>query len=119
DADASRRRRSGGAHRCRRARPRRRRGRRARPRVPGALPGVPQGERMTLKVEGLEPTFRHIDDADMTWQKVRRQRNPDGSEGTALEKWFAFSAEPQYLSLIAECTPGMIVRRHGHFSRPE
>ena len=31
------------------------------------------------------------------------------------EKWFAFSADPPYLSLYAEYDPGMIVRRHGHY----
>jgi hypothetical protein len=70
----------------------------------------------SLPIPGLQPTFRHIDDPDVTWQKVRRQRNADGSEGTVVEKWFAFSPDPQYLSLLAEYSPGMIVRRHGHYS---
>jgi hypothetical protein len=52
----------------------------------------------------------------MGFQKVRAQRNADGSEAFVREKWFAFSNEPQYLSLYAEYDPGMIVRRHGHFS---
>ena len=69
----------------------------------------------TPKIEGKEPIFRHLDDPDMKWQKVRRQQNADGSEGTVLEKWFAFSPDPQYLSLYAIYSPGMIVRRHGHF----
>jgi hypothetical protein len=68
------------------------------------------------RVPGLEPTFRHLDDPDVTWQQVRRQRNADGSEASVWEKWLAFSPDPQYLSLYARYDPGMIVRRHGHFS---
>lgn len=63
-----------------------------------------------------EPTFRHLDDADVPWQEVKRQRNADGSTSSVWEKWFAFSADPQYLSLYARYDPGMIVRRHGHNS---
>ena len=63
------------------------------------------------KIPGKEPIFRHLDDPDMKWQKVRRQRNADGTEGTVIEKWFAFSPDPQYLSLYAIYSPGMIVRR--------
>jgi hypothetical protein len=63
-----------------------------------------------------EPTFRHLDDADVPWQQVKRQRNADGSESSVWEKWLAFSADPPYLSLYARYDPGMIVRRHGHFS---
>jgi hypothetical protein len=70
----------------------------------------------SLPIPGKEPTFRHADDPDVTWQKVRRQQNADGSEGTVVEKWFAFSPDPQYLSLLAMYSPGMIVRRHGHYS---
>lgn len=65
---------------------------------------------------GVEPTFRHLDDPDMRWQQVRRQRNADGTEASVWEKWLAFSPDPQYLSLYAKYDPGMIVRRHGHFS---
>lgn len=68
------------------------------------------------KVEGREPIFRHLDDPDMAWQQVKRQRNADGSESSVWEKWFSFSPDPQYLSLYAKYDPGMIVRRHGHFS---
>jgi hypothetical protein len=68
------------------------------------------------RVPGREPTFRHLDDPDVTWQQVRRQRNADGTEASVWEKWLAFSPEPQYLSLYAKYDPGMIVRRHGHFS---
>jgi ChrR-like protein with cupin domain len=60
--------------------------------------------------------FRHLDDPDVTWQQVRRQRNADGSESSVWEKWLAFSPDPQYLSLYARYDPGMIVRRHGHYS---
>jgi hypothetical protein len=63
-----------------------------------------------------QPTFRHLDDADVPWQQVKRQRNADGSESSVWEKWFAFSPDPQYLSLYARYDPGMIVRRHGHHS---
>jgi hypothetical protein len=66
--------------------------------------------------ESREPTFRHLDDADVPWQQVRTQRNADGSTSSVWEKWFAFSADPQYLSLYARYDPGMIVRRHGHYS---
>jgi hypothetical protein len=62
------------------------------------------------------PTFRHLDDPDVTWQQVKRQRNADGSESSVWEKWLAFSADPPYLSLYARYDPGMIVRRHGHYS---
>src|SRR3954447_20087542 len=68
------------------------------------------------KVPGREPVFRHLDDPDVTWQQVKRQRNADGSEAAVWEKWLAFSPEPQYLSLYAKYDPGMIVRRHGHYS---
>ncbi len=68
------------------------------------------------KVPGLEPTFRTLDDPDVPWQEVRTQRNADGTTASVWEKWFAFSADPQYLSLYAKYDPGMIVRRHGHYS---
>jgi hypothetical protein len=68
------------------------------------------------RVPGLAPIFRHLDDADVPWQQVKTQRNADGSISSVWEKWFAFSPEPQYLSVYARYDPGMIVRRHGHFS---
>ncbi len=68
------------------------------------------------KVVGKEPVFRHLDDPDVPWQPVRAQRNADGSESFVHEKWLAFSPDPQYLSIYARYDPGMIVRRHGHFS---
>ena len=63
-----------------------------------------------------EPVFRHLDDAEVPWQKVKAQRNADGSESAVWEKWLAFSVDPLYLSLYARYDPGMIVRRHGHHS---
>jgi hypothetical protein len=68
------------------------------------------------RVEGKEPIFRHLDDPDVPWQAVKAQRNADGSEAQVREKWLAFSPDPQYLSLYAQYDPGMVVRRHGHFS---
>ena len=67
------------------------------------------------KIPGREPVFRHLDDADVLWQQVKRIRRADGSEASVWEKWLAFSPEPQYLSLYARYDPGMIVRRHGHY----
>ena len=63
-----------------------------------------------------EPIYRHLDDPDLAWQQVKRQRNADGTESSVWEKWLAFSPDPQYLSLYARYDPGMIVRRHGHNS---
>src|SRR6187551_708847 len=63
-----------------------------------------------------EPIFRHLDDEELPWQEVKRQRNADGSTSSVWEKWFAFSGEPPYLSLYGRYDPGMIVRRHGHRS---
>ena len=69
-----------------------------------------------VKGPGLEPIFRHLDDPDMGWQEVKRIRNADGSTSSVWEKWLAFSPDPQYLSLYARWDPGMVVRRHGHYS---
>ena len=69
-----------------------------------------------VKVEGLEPTFRHLDDPDLGWQQVKAVRNADGSTSSVWEKWLAFSPDPQYLSLYAKWDPGMVIRRHGHYS---
>ena len=63
-----------------------------------------------------EPVFRHLDDPDVPWQEVKRQRNADGTTASVWEKWLAFSPDPQYLSLYARYDPEMIVRRHGHNS---
>jgi len=69
-----------------------------------------------IKIPGVEPTFRHVDDADMSWQQVKAVRNADGTTSSVWEKWLAFSPDPQYLSLYARWDPGMVIRRHGHFS---
>lgn len=53
---------------------------------------------------------------DVPWIAVRSQRNADGSESHVWERWIAFSTEPLYLALFARWDPGMIVRRHGHYS---
>ncbi len=77
--------------------------------MPEAVPSSP-------KREGLEPTFRHLDDPDVPWQAVKAQRNADASVSHVWEKWLAFSPDPQYLTIYAKYDPGMVVRRHGHFS---
>ncbi len=69
-----------------------------------------------VKVPGLEPTFRHLDDPDMGWQQVKSIRRADGTTASVCEKWLAFSPDPQYLSLYARWDPGMVIRRHGHHS---
>jgi len=67
------------------------------------------------RIEGKAPVFRGFDDPEVPWQNVKAQRNADGTTSYVREKWFAFSADPPYLSLYAEYDPGMIVRRHGHY----
>jgi tRNA (Thr-GGU) A37 N-methylase len=62
------------------------------------------------------PIFRHLDDDDVPWQRVKSIRTADGTETSVWEKWLAFSAAPPYLTLYARYDPGMIVRRHGHYS---
>ncbi len=68
------------------------------------------------KVPGLEPMFRHLDDPDVPWQQVRAVRLADGRVASVREKWLAFSPDPLYLSLYARWDPGVIQRRHGHYS---
>ena len=71
----------------------------------------------TPRIDGLEHTIVHPDGpGDVPWIPVRSQRNPDGSESHVWEKWIAFSVDPLYLALFARWDPGMIVRRHGHYS---
>ena len=65
------------------------------------------------EIPGLEPVFRHLD--DVGWQQVRTQMHRDGQK-SVWEKWLAFGRDPQYLSLFARWDPGMVVRRHGHYS---
>ena len=81
-----------------------------------AAPACRSRPRRRRKREGLEPTFRHLDDPDVPWQAVKAQRNADGSVAHVWEKWLAFSPDPQYLTIYARYDPGMVVRRHGHFS---
>lgn len=69
-----------------------------------------------VRVPGLAPIFRHLDDPDVPWQQVKSIANADGSVSSVWEKWLAFSADPQYLSLYAKWDPGMVIRRHGHYS---
>jgi hypothetical protein len=63
-----------------------------------------------------EPTFRSIDDPAMAWQQVKTVGHADGSTSSVWEKWLAFSPDPLYLSLYAKWDPGVVVRRHGHYS---
>jgi hypothetical protein len=70
----------------------------------------------SVKVPGLEAGFRHLDDSDITWQQVKSIRLADGTTASVWEKWLAFSPDPPYLSLYAKWDPGMVVRRHGHYS---
>ena len=42
------------------------------------------------KIPGREAVFRHLDDADVPWQQVKRIRRADGSEASVWEKWFGF-----------------------------
>lgn len=72
---------------------------------------------VTGRVPGMEPRFSSQDqEGEIPWIPVRSQRNADGSESHVWEKWVAFSVEPMYLALFARWDPGMIVRKHGHFS---
>lgn len=64
----------------------------------------------------MEPVFRHIDDPDVPWVEVKRQRNADGTTSSVWEKWLAFRDDPPYLSLYARYDPHMLVRAHGHRS---
>ena len=78
--------------------------------------GTLSGVNTSPKIPGAKPVFRHIDDPEVPWQAVKAQRNADGSDSFVHEKWLAFSPEPAYLSLYARYDPGMVVRRHGHYS---
>ena len=62
------------------------------------------------------PLIRRLEDPCIPWQRVKAQRNADGTESSVWEKWLAFRADPPYLSLYARYDPGMVVRRHGHRS---
>jgi hypothetical protein len=67
----------------------------------------------TPEVPGLAAVFRHLD--EVPWQQVKTQMHPDGQR-SVWEKWLAFRRDPAYLSLYARYDPGMVVRRHGHYS---
>ena len=64
----------------------------------------------------VTPTFHHIDDDEVPWVEVKRQRNADGTTASVWEKWLAIGEDPPYLSLYARYDPHMIVREHGHRS---
>ena len=69
------------------------------------------------RIPGKSPSFTDMnDDAEVPWIPVKSQRNPDGTESHVWEKWVAFSEDPMYLALFARWDPGMIVRKHGHYS---
>lgn len=69
------------------------------------------------RLEGLEHKIVHPGGPnDVPWIPVRSQRNADGSVSEVRERWVAFSVDPLYLALYASWDPGMIVRRHGHYS---
>ncbi len=70
------------------------------------------------RIPGRSPRFssQFEEEEDIPWIPVRSQRNKDGSESHVWEKWVAFSVEPMYLALFAKWDPGMIIRKHGHFS---
>ena len=70
-----------------------------------------------VKIPGVGPTFRHVDDADMSLAAGQGcPERADGTTSSVWEKWLAFSPTPQYLSLYARWDPGMVIRRHGHYS---
>ena len=81
-----------------------------------AMAHAPDDEERTVKVPGLEATFRHLDDPEVPWQEVKRMARSDGSTASVWEKWLAFSPDPTYLSFYARWDPGMVIRRHGHHS---
>ena len=72
--------------------------------------GAAGGDRRLTRV-GSGPRFTHLD--DLEWQEVRRQQHGDRTV-SVWEKWPEYS--DNYLSVYARYDPGMIVRRHGHFS---
>jgi hypothetical protein len=69
------------------------------------------GERPSPKVEGLQSLMTHV--SDYEWTDVKHQQNADGSVSVVREKWPIL--QPDFMSAYIEYSPGMIVRRHGHF----
>ncbi|MEJ6511544.1 MAG: hypothetical protein QNL59_03075 [Actinomycetota bacterium] len=69
------------------------------------------GERPSPKVEGLQSLMTHV--SEYEWTDVKHQQNADGSLSVVREKWPIL--QPDFMSAYIEYSPGMIVRRHGHF----
>jgi hypothetical protein len=69
------------------------------------------GERPSPKVDGLQSVMTHV--SDFEWTDVKHQQNADGSVSVVREKWPIL--QPDFMSAYIEYSPGMIVRRHGHF----
>jgi hypothetical protein len=69
------------------------------------------GERPSPKVDGLQSLMTHV--SDYEWTDVKHQQNTDGSVSVVREKWPIL--QPDFMSAYIEYSPGMIVRRHGHF----
>ena len=51
------------------------------------------------------PVIRRLEDDVLPWQRVKAQCSADGTGASVREKWFAFRADPPYLSLHAQCGP--------------
>ncbi len=69
------------------------------------------GERPSPKVDGLQSLMTHV--SDYEWTDVKHQQNADGSVSVVREKWPIL--QPDFMSAYIEYSPGVIVRRHGHF----
>ena len=63
------------------------------------------GDEAQVKVPGLEPTFRHTDDPEVTWQQVKAIRNADGSVSSVWEKWLALASTPSTSRSTPSGTP--------------
>lgn len=59
------------------------------------------------------PRFTHVDDDDLEWQEVLRQRHGDRTV-SVYEKWPEFNE--RYMTVYARWDPGMLVRPHAHYS---
>lgn len=66
---------------------------------------------MDIPAPPPSPRFAHLD--QLKWQYVRQIQIGD-RVASAREKWFDFG--PNYLSMIAEWCPGMMIHKHGHNS---
>jgi len=67
------------------------------------------------KVPGLEPTFRHLDDPTRNGRKFDRfsgRRN----QGVDLGEMVRLLAGPAISVALCQVDPGIIIRRHGHYS---